>query len=211
MFGVSDFSAPDQKSERNKRLFFAGGITGAVIAIIETPIDLIKTKLQTQIIKRQLSVTYSAPYGDVRSCVKFLYKKYGIRGLYQGFKATVIRNVPANAMFFPVNEVMKENVASARGVDVHDLRMPDRLIAGGIAGLCYWVGTCPFDVVKSQMMINSLEVSTLSWGQTVKVLYLEGGISRFYVGVAPSAMRSVPACGCMFAVFDVVKNFLESI
>ena len=41
-----------KESARYKKLFLAGGITGAVIASVETPIDLIKTKLQTQVSER---------------------------------------------------------------------------------------------------------------------------------------------------------------
>ena len=106
---------------------------------------------------------------------------------------------------------MKETIASNREISVSNLSMLDRLIAGGTAGLCYWVGTCPFDVVKSQMMINNLDVSKFSWLQTVKWMYKEGGVNRFYVGVAPSAMRCIPACGSMFAIFDIVKNLLEKL
>jgi len=81
--------------------FIAGGITGFCIAFIETPIDLIKTKLQTQIFLQRLDAKCKPQYSNVRGCIKYISNKHGIRALWQGLMSTIIRNVPANSLFFP--------------------------------------------------------------------------------------------------------------
>ena len=64
------------------------------------------------------------------------------------------------------------------------------------------------------MMMIRLEdqrAQGLNWSKTVKMMYNEGGIMRFYQGVVPLALRSVPACGAMFATVDLVRKNLGNV
>eukprot|EP00520_Triparma_pacifica_P004397 CAMPEP_0118637786 /NCGR_PEP_ID=MMETSP0785-20121206/3337_1 /TAXON_ID=91992 /ORGANISM="Bolidomonas pacifica, Strain CCMP 1866" /LENGTH=285 /DNA_ID=CAMNT_0006528993 /DNA_START=278 /DNA_END=1134 /DNA_ORIENTATION=- len=91
-----------------EKLLLSGGVTGAIITLMETPIDIVKTKLQTFTMKQKINPTYTAPFHNTTTCIQFLIRKYGVAGLYQASSATMIRNIPANAVFFPVNEIMKD-------------------------------------------------------------------------------------------------------
>lgn len=62
----------------------AGGITGFAISFIETPIDLLKIKLQTQIFLERIDPNYKPQYKNVYECMKHITKKYGMKGLWQG-------------------------------------------------------------------------------------------------------------------------------
>jgi hypothetical protein len=53
-----------------------------------------------------------------------------------------------------VNELMKKRLADSKGKSVSELELKDRLIAGACAGLCYWMGTFPLDVVKVNGIIH---------------------------------------------------------
>lgn len=71
----------------------------------------------------------------------------------------------------------------------------------------YWVVFYPTDVIKSAMMTDSLDPSKrthTSIGQTVRTLYDQGGVRRFYTGLAPCLLRSVPANAIMLTVVDTV-------
>jgi Mitochondrial carrier protein len=67
------------------------------IAKFQAPIDLVKTKLQIQI--------FAAPSRSnttsLVNVVKKLVSQHGTLSLWQGLNATLIRNIPANAVFFP--------------------------------------------------------------------------------------------------------------
>ena len=86
--------------------FLAGGITGFWIAFIETPIDLVKTKVQTQIFLQALDPQYKAKYNTEYAFYKYIKSKYGIKALWQGLSPTIVRNIPANALFFPGIEII---------------------------------------------------------------------------------------------------------
>lgn len=141
----------------------AGAVTGLCIAFIETPIDLVKTKLQTVIIRNRLNPSEKPLYTGVKDCVNHIYSRYGIRGIYQGLPATVIRNVPANALFFPVSELLQRRFADQAGILPSQIPLQQRLIAGACAGLCYWVGTYPSMPSKANACLPALTSDRAGW------------------------------------------------
>ena len=149
-FMINTLSVDDSPPAASK-LMFAGAFTGLCISFIETPIDLVKTKLQTQIFAAKLNPGQKPDFSTVRECVKYLVERNGVRALWQGLVPTVIRNIPANAVFFPVNELVKREFATKRGCNVNELQVHHRLIAGACAGLSYWIGTYPLDAIKAHV------------------------------------------------------------
>lgn len=76
----------------------------------------------------------------------------------------------ANALFFPVNELVKRGLAERQGVTVDELSTRDRLIAGACAGLSYWVLTYPLDLIKGRQAAYSLDIVLfMSVGTSVKL------------------------------------------
>ena len=229
-----------QNSPRN--LFAAGAITGFVVAFIEAPIDVVKTKLQIQTFTQKLALESAAdwghpvrsenvklrallPFNSFYSCVAHIVRTNGTAALYQGLSGTLVRNVPANALFFPVNELVKSalvnrrnnnnsNNAAASGIakkkkfTTSDLTLPERLVSGASAGLCYWVLTYPFDAIKGRMQGTPFE-QRMSWAATTRSIFREYGPRGFFRGIVPCAARSVPACSALFTTMDLVKLRLQ--
>lgn len=138
----------------------AGAATGMVISLVEAPIDLVKIKLQTQIFSASARFSsardpgpHPAAYDTVRGCVQHVLKTDGPLALWQGWRGTLVRNVPANALFFPVFEMVKRALADRRHVTVPELDTSERMLAGALAGLGFWVGPFPLDVVKARMQV----------------------------------------------------------
>jgi solute carrier family 25 carnitine/acylcarnitine transporter 20/29 len=144
----------------------------------------------------------------LKSCVVQIVRANGFRALWQGLTATVIRNVPANALFFPVFELLKREQASLLGVGGEQLGLGSKLAAGAGAGLCYWMGTYPLDVVKARAMSADYD-RRLSWlAAGRQVVGGRGGYWELTRGMAPCALRAMCACASMFATVDFVKDAL---
>lgn len=221
-----------------KILFAAGGITGFVVAFIEAPIDVVKTKLQIQTFTQKLALESASdwghpvrsenvklravlPYNSFYSCVAHIVRTNGTAALFQGLSGTLVRNVPANALFFPVNELVKSAFVSRRNknaaasgivqkrkLTASDLTLPERLVSGASAGLCYWVLTYPFDAIKGRMQGTPFE-QRISWAATARSIFQEYGPRGFLRGIVPCAARSVPACSALFTTMDLVKLRLQ--
>lgn len=186
-------------------IMISGSVTGAIISFIESPIDLVKTKLQIQVFN---SENTKPLYNGLYSCTKHMIKADGVKAMYQGLSGTIIRNIPANALFFPVNEIVKCKLSEYEGVSIKHLSVSSRLLAGACAGLGYWATTYPLDIVKSTMQSMN-HADRLGWVDTVKYIYSNGGIKSFFRGFTPCVLRAVPACAAMFSTVDFVREYLH--
>eukprot|EP01031_Cornospumella_fuschlensis_P030464 gene30464-36820_t len=197
----------DQILPTASELFKAGAVTGLVISFIECPIDLLKTKLQVQIFKSRSHAKVVPRYRTVTECARYIVGNYGYSTLWRGLSATIIRNIPANALFFPVSEILKRHFAELDGVSVKDLSMDRYFLSGAAAGLSYWVTTYPLDVIKARMQCAPLR-SHVTWLGTAQQLYASGW-RAFTTGIVPCAARAIPACSMMFTTVDLVRNYLN--
>ena len=194
--------------------FIAGSMTGFAISFIETPIDLVKTKLQIQIFRNKKGIGsghLSIPrYSNMYNCVTYIAKTHGIRALWQGLNATIIRNIPANALFFPINELVKIKFANDLNCNVRDIPMSRKLIAGSCAGLSYWALTYPLDAIKARVMATSYTTHSHrdhSYMSIVRNMSMHP--SEFFVGFMPCVLRASVACSAMFWAVDTTRNYLE--
>jgi len=91
----------ENKALKFTDLIYAGLLTGFVVSFVETPIDLCKTRLQTQTCSSLLCPESKPLFTTVCGFLKHRVYRHGVASLWQGWTATVIRNVPANAMLYP--------------------------------------------------------------------------------------------------------------
>ena len=74
------------------KFLLAGALAGCGITLVETPVDLLKIKLQAQVGKGE--------YDGVFDAARKIIRGYGFRGLYQGGPATLLRNIPCFGLYF---------------------------------------------------------------------------------------------------------------
>ena len=73
--------------------FVAGGIAGPLSWLLPYPVDYVKTKMQSQNLKK-------LDYRNARECALQQYREYGMKELYKGLGVTMIRAIPVNAVAF---------------------------------------------------------------------------------------------------------------
>ncbi|CCG21122.1 Ymc1 inner mitochondrial membrane transporter [Candida orthopsilosis Co 90-125] len=80
------------------KLCLYGGLSGYTLWMSIYPVDVIKSKLQTDALK-------GAKYKNSLSVIRDIFHKQGIRGFYKGFLPTILRAAPANGATFAVFEI----------------------------------------------------------------------------------------------------------
>ena len=83
------------------------------------------------------------------------------------------------------------------------------LIAGGVGGFAYWLSTYPADVIKSAMQSDDIFPEQRRYRSTrdcIRQLWEEGGWRRFYRGLAPCLIRSIPANAACFWAYEYVAR-----
>jgi solute carrier family 25 (mitochondrial carnitine/acylcarnitine transporter), member 20/29 len=107
-----------------------------------------------------------------------------------------------------VNEIVKERLAKYKGVEVSQLSLGHRLLAGACAALSYWFSTYPLDVIKGRMQAMPYNPSTTLLS-VARTMYADGGLRSFARGLGPCAARAIPAGASLFATVDIVRTALQ--
>ncbi|KIL60578.1 hypothetical protein M378DRAFT_14045 [Amanita muscaria Koide BX008] len=115
----------------------AGTLTGIVCCFIEAPTELVKIRQQDQLVLT-----------STRKIAMTIYEESGIRGLYRGITATMLRDV-GYGPYFLAYEGTRRYLSSYNGLRNPAWVIP--LLAGAMAAIIGWVCTFPFDVVKTRM------------------------------------------------------------
>eukprot|EP00013_Stygamoeba_regulata_P014959 CAMPEP_0177678090 /NCGR_PEP_ID=MMETSP0447-20121125/28813_1 /TAXON_ID=0 /ORGANISM="Stygamoeba regulata, Strain BSH-02190019" /LENGTH=297 /DNA_ID=CAMNT_0019187049 /DNA_START=71 /DNA_END=961 /DNA_ORIENTATION=+ len=157
LWGQSPDTADGQLSIA--QLLVAGAVTGMFAGLVESPIDLLKAKLQMQY-SHSGGTSSGKPtqYRGTFDCARTLLRSEGgLRNLYQGFDATLTRNLFGSAIYFASYDLLR------RQLSVHlsegELRAQHVVTAGGLAGLAFWTSIYPFDTIKSRMQTEATERS----------------------------------------------------
>ncbi|EGG18749.1 mitochondrial substrate carrier family protein [Cavenderia fasciculata] len=89
----------------------AGGCAGMSFWFSIYPLDVIKTRIQTQPNNSPLK------YGGIIDCAKMIYKQEGLSAFYRGFTATLFRAFPTSAINFLMYETTRKLLNSKTLVD----------------------------------------------------------------------------------------------
>ena len=187
--------------------FLAGAMTGFVSTFVETPIDLFKSQLQTQIFRANPAFT------TFPQCLRHIWATSGLRGCYQGMGSTFLRTTPATACYFGVYEWAKEMQVKP-GQTKADLSSHSLLLAGGLGGVSYWSSSFPLDSIKSAMQADAVKRSERRYTSIIdcaRKLYAEGGIGRFYRGILPCLIRSFPANAACFYAYETAITLMNKV
>lgn len=180
----------------NPFIYMISAICGECIAVlIRNPFELIKQNLQV------------GNFTSNKEAIMFIYNKYGMKGFYNGYFITVIREIPFSLIQFPLYEYLKSNYIRKAGKDnVTKLQiMSCGALAGGVSAFV----TTPIDVIKTRVMTytgseSSLKSSVLSVVNEInrsnKLLYFSGCHWRvLYISVGGM---------CFFSTNEFMKKTL---
>ena len=156
-----------------------GAVTGLATALVETPIELVKVKQQLQ------------AEGSMAACVRRILSRHGVLGLWQGFLATALRNVPGTACYFGVYAHLNQRWPG------HEAR------SGAAAGVAYYLGCYPLDVLKTRVQQDDNP---------------QGGLRRAIAGLRPAMLhrglgicllRAIPANAAAFWIWERSMRLLS--
>ncbi|GAA5814108.1 hypothetical protein MFLAVUS_007598 [Mucor flavus] len=87
----------------------AGGLAGAIASAITTPLDVVKTLLQTRGQNADPRIRNASGLMDAVNIIK---ERYGVRGFFRGFKPRVLTVMPSAAISWSVYEYFKWFISS---------------------------------------------------------------------------------------------------
>ncbi|PVD25199.1 hypothetical protein C0Q70_15697 [Pomacea canaliculata] len=157
---------------------------------------------------QQASSGKERKYAGPIDCAKQLYREGGIRSVYRGTAATLLRDVPASGMYFMTYEWL-QRVLTPAGHSRGDLSIGRTLFAGGMAGVFNWLVAIPPDVLKSRLQTAPHGTYPNGIRDVARQLLREEGIMALYRGVTPVMLRAFPANAACFVGYEIALKFLN--
>jgi solute carrier family 25 carnitine/acylcarnitine transporter 20/29 len=182
-------------------LCVAGGFSALPTALIMVPSERIKCILQMQ------QGGNEKKYNGVIDCARQIYAESGLRGLYKGTTLTLLRDIPANIVYFGVYEVVKHSLTSKAGLTDGPSTLT-ALTAGALAGIAFWPVALPMDTLKSRYQ-TAEEGRYRNIGDVYNEVIKEDGIGGLFNGMGPAMIRSAPANAVSFLGAEVTKKVLS--
>ncbi|XP_073410542.1 solute carrier family 25 member 45 [Dendrobates tinctorius] len=191
----------------NHHVFLAGSFAGLVQVYFTAPVDLIKVRLQnqTESFKQGKPDSLQARYRGPVHCAVSIFKEEGIRGLYRGCNALIVRDVPTLGLYFLTYEVLCKWMTS-------DGEIPDSwtmLFAGGCAGTAGWAAANPMDVIKSRLQMDGMKCVQYRGilDCTYKSIKQEG-LRVLCKGLTVNSLRAFPVNAVTFLSYEkLLENF----
>ncbi|KAH8826092.1 mitochondrial carrier domain-containing protein [Flagelloscypha sp. PMI_526] len=203
----------------------AGAMAGAVNAILASPVEMFKVRMQGQY--------GGAQDKKLRVVAREMWKEWGFRkGVMRGYWVTVAREIPAYAAFytglsafhslhfqsppysspfFTAYEYSKRRFSTHYGPNLPVWAL---LASGATGGVSYWLACYPLDVIKSRIQLQAAPPAGTPLQYIVREfrnVVAESGARGLYRGLTPSLIRSVPAAASTFAAFELTREFLEGV
>lgn len=201
--------------------FIAGGLAGGIAAVATSPLEVIKTRLQSNVGREVVQVcrlvsqqtfslaspgtiypphTTSAISLGSLNYVRHIVKTEGGQALFKGLLPTLIGSVPTRAVYFSMYSRFKlfyNNHLTPNSSGVH-------LLSAMSAGVVTSTTTSPIWVVKTQMQLHNRPHQLLTVRNCIRSLYRTDGIRAFYRGLTASYAGTIETA-IHFVIYERMK------
>jgi len=192
-----------------KETAVAAIFSGAAISLLVTPMEGIKSRLQIQYAAGGL-VQYHGPI----DCARHVISSLGIRnGLYRGWSAVAFCRM-SNWSYFGSYELFRQLLSKPHPQrtqpEARSLSFGANVLAGGLAGTCYWLSCYPLDVVKARILAAP-DVAPPKYKGVIdaaRTIYRKEGWRAFFAGFSPCVIRAFPANAACFVAFEQIMSIL---
>jgi len=202
-------SKPDKQSfDYVSRELLAGGIAGSVAKTVVAPLDRVKILFQAS---NPQFLKYAGTWTGVFRATQEIYSQAGVRGLYQGHSATLLRVFPYAAIKFMAYSKFRHYLMPTRDQETN-LR---RFLAGSLSGTTSVLFTYPLELIRVRLAYQTRAPSSStssalhrhSLAQVVNLIYHEGSPTKSISSEPHPTPVPSPKHTRIFASFPLLKFY----
>lgn len=185
----------------------AGGFARTLAATVVSPLELVKTRLQ--------SVSSSSRSEALKMVVRGMREmiaSQGILSLWRGLVLTLWRDVPFSAIYWTAVEIIRDKMSSTEYFQTHpENKFLESFTAGCIGGSIAAICTSPFDVGKTRRQVGHHYSTSSKMGMVslLKAIVKNEGIPALFVGSIPRVLKIGPACAIMITSYETGKRIFH--
>ncbi|CAD7703216.1 unnamed protein product [Ostreobium quekettii] len=170
------------KEQEKAGPLLAGAMAGLVASTIRVPTEVVKQRMQT---------------GEFRKffgAVKGIVGREGPQGLFAGYGAFLLRDLPFDAIEFFTYEFLKSTYEEHVLRPIHS---GEAAVAGAVAGGVTGLLTTPFDVMKTRLMTQGATGQYQNVLDCTAKVIREEGVTALFKGWQPRLVW-ISIGGCVF-------------
>jgi len=178
---------------RNVLAGFGAGVTESLLAV--TPTESIKTTLIDD---------RKSPNPRMRGflhAVPIIARERGIRGFFQGFVPTTMRQSANSATRFGAYTGLKQ-LAEGYVAPGEKLGAVSTFLIGGLAGLITVYVTQPLDTIKTRMQDPNARALYGNSFRCAGIILRQEGVLTFWSGALPRLARLIMSGGIVFTMYE---------
>lgn len=216
----STLRGPDKSEDKQPAKwvhFIAGGIGGMTGAILTSPLDVVKTRLQSDVYNKMYNKTPKSSnpiiksiqhFKETGSVLKGLYTNEGFRALFKGLGPNLVGVIPARSINFFTYSSTKEIISSNFNNNQEATWI--HLLSGISAGFVTSTATNPIWLIKTRLQLDKSKGKNYksSWDCLRYVVKTEG-IGSLYKGLTASYLGGVEST-LQWVLYEQMKTFINN-
>mmetsp|Transcript_195 Transcript_195/g.738 ORF Transcript_195/g.738 Transcript_195/m.738 type:complete len:307 (+) Transcript_195:49-969(+) len=189
--------------------FLSGGFGGICLVAAGHPLDLIKVRLQTQVVEPGKPPAFTGAL----DCARKTVAAEGIKGLYKGMVAPLMGVTPIFAVCFWAYDLGQKLERKALGyAPDHQLNLFEIGLAGGFSAIPTTAIMAPGERIKCILQIQGATPEVAPKysgpGDVVKGLMAEGGLPNLFKGATATLLRDGFGSLAYFSAYEGIKRAL---
>ncbi|KAF2747399.1 ADP,ATP carrier protein [Sporormia fimetaria CBS 119925] len=207
----------------------AGGLAGCAAKTVVGPLDRVKILFQTS---QPNFAKYAGKWSGLPIAMREIYTTGGVRGLFQGHSATLLRIFPYAGIKFLAYEQIRAVIIPSKN---HETPVR-RFASGSLAGMCSVFLTYPLEVIRVRLAFETRPEGRHTLFSICKKIYNEQpppvrhshphnpigaavtmaeniapryGLANFFRGFTPTLLGMVPYAGASFLAHDTMSDLLR--
>jgi len=181
----------------------AGAFAGFCQVIATNPMEMVK-------INSQMQGQLAAAGGKAKTSWE-ITKELGLRGLYKGTPATLMRDVPFSFIFFPASAYFKQAALERDRKNgwTGKPKFGSVFWSGIAAGVIAAASVTPADVIKTRLQTKG-NVEYRGIAHCASEIYAKEGVAAFFKGAPQRVMIIAPLFGITLLVYEAQQRWYSS-
>ncbi|KXS17941.1 mitochondrial carrier [Gonapodya prolifera JEL478] len=183
---------------------FAGIMARTVAAFAISPIELIRTRMQSV-------AGNEKQFNNVLQGVRNMMRAQGASSLWRGMAATLWRDVPFSGIYWSGYETLRDRLKrrypawNETAVGFYSISF----ISGAAAGMVAATVTTPFDVAKTRKQITDSHGAHMKMMNLMRTIVQDEGWRGLTTGLTARIAKVAPACAIMISSYEAGKFFFR--
>jgi len=180
----------------------SGGAAGATSLLFVYPLDFARTRMAVDVGKGA-----QRQFTGLGNCIATIFRKDGVRGLYQGFNVSVAGIIVYRAAYFGGFDTAKSMLLK----DPKKAKFWQNWAIAQVVTTAAGIISYPFDTIRRRMMMQAGrgEILYTSSFDCARKLYAKEGMGSFFRGAFSNILRGTGGA-LVLAFYDEIQKFIQS-